>query len=111
MYEPHIRGNPLAISFQSVAELWHLAEASGWSERRRVVLHAFLRQFSIIPYDYDLAQEWARVSANAARIGRPLESGDAWILATAVQRRIPLITHDRDFLERSIAGLRVISRL
>ncbi len=51
----------LALSFQSVAELWHWAEASSWGENARRRLDEFVRRFLIIPYDYELAQVWARV--------------------------------------------------
>lgn len=35
-YEPHMRGQTLALSFQSVAELWDWAEAS-WLSRPSTV--------------------------------------------------------------------------
>jgi hypothetical protein len=40
-----------------------------------------------------------------------LESGDAWIIATAVHRRLPLATHDSDHLGLEIPKLEVISCL
>jgi predicted nucleic acid-binding protein len=43
--------------------------------------------------------------------GRRLEAGDAWILATAVHRRLPLATHDADHLDLAIPRLKVISAL
>jgi len=41
--------------------------------------------------------------------GRRLEAGDAWIIATAAHRKIPLITHDRDFAHLEIPDLTIIS--
>ena len=99
----------LALSFQSVAELWHWAESSGWGHRARTELDTFLRRFLIIPSDHELARTWARVMQESRRIGRRLEAGDCWIAATAIQRQIPLLTHDRDFVGLSIPGLDVIS--
>lgn len=108
-YEPHMQGQVLALSFQSVAELWAWAEENNWGERQRTGLEAFLRRFLVIPYDFELAKVWARVSAQAKRQGRRLETADAWIVATAVYRNIPLLTHDRGQAEVVIPDLEVIS--
>ncbi|HEX9835596.1 MAG TPA: PIN domain-containing protein [Alphaproteobacteria bacterium] len=109
LYEPHLSGNTLALCFQSAAELWKLAEKNGWSQRRCDALDAFIRRFLVIPYDYGLTRVWARVTASEERAGRPFETADAWIAATAVHRELPLYAHDSDFLGRSIAGLNVVS--
>lgn len=108
-YEPHMQGQVLALSFQSVGELWAWAEENNWGEKQRAGLDAFLRRFLVIPYDFELAKTWARVSAQAKRQGKRLEAADAWIVATAVHRNIPLLTHDRDQAEVVIPGLQVIS--
>ena len=104
-----MRNRILALSFQSVAELWHWAETRGWGEQARNDLDVFLRRFLIIPWDHELARIWARVMQKSSQIGRRLGVGDCWIAATAVHRGIPLLTHDRDFLGLSIPGLDVIS--
>jgi tRNA(fMet)-specific endonuclease VapC len=108
-YEPHLRGQTLALSFQSVAELWDWAEANDWGTKARNGLDSFIRRFLVIPYDFELAKAWARVMQAARQEGRRLESGDGWIAATAVHRGIALLTHDRDLINRKIDGLRVIS--
>lgn len=107
-YEPYLRGNLLAMSFQTVAELFRWAEQNKWGERQRSSLDAFINRFVIIPYDLELARTWARVMTQAREAGSRLESGDAWIAATAVHRGIPLVTHDRDFCNASIPGLQII---
>jgi tRNA(fMet)-specific endonuclease VapC len=106
-YEKHMRGQTLALSFQSVAELWHWAEANGWGEKARQGLDSFVRRFLVIPYDYELAQVWARVMEESRKEGRRFEAGDCWIAATAVHRGSPLLSHDKDFAGRSIRGLNV----
>jgi tRNA(fMet)-specific endonuclease VapC len=111
LYEPYMLGNTLALSFQSAAELWKLAEKRRWADRRRAELEAFVRKFLVIPYDYELARIWARICVEAETEGRPFETGDAWIAATAVYRRLTLLAHDRDFKGRSIAGLTLICLL
>jgi tRNA(fMet)-specific endonuclease VapC len=108
-YEKHMRGQTLALSFQSVAELWHWAETNGWGESARQGLDSFFRRFLVIPYDYELARVWARVMEKSRKEGRRFEAGDCWIAATAVHRGIPLLSHDKDFAGRSINGLNVIT--
>ena len=110
-YSVHMERQTLALSFQSVAELWSWAEAKEWDDKARHKLDLFLESFLIIPYDYPLAQVWARAKQFSRKEGRRLETGDCWIVATAVYRNIPLLTHDRDFLGLSISGLDVISYL
>jgi tRNA(fMet)-specific endonuclease VapC len=110
-YEPHMRGQVLALSFQSVAELWAWAEENNWGEKQKEGMDAFLRRFLVVPYDIELAKIWARISTHCKRIGRRLESGDAWITATAVHHELTLLSHDRDHLDLNIPGLSVISYL
>jgi len=97
-YEPHMRGQILALSFQTVAELWSWAEENSWGVKQRVGLESFLQKFLVIPYDLELAKTWARVGSYCKRVGRRLESGDAWIAATAVRYKISLLTHDKDLV-------------
>lgn len=111
LYEPHMRGQMLALSFQSVAELWKWAETNNWGEQQRRGLDAFIRRFLVIPYDFELAQVWARVMNAVSKGGRRLEAGDGWIVATSVHRSIPLLTHDRDMVGHSIPGLNVITHV
>jgi tRNA(fMet)-specific endonuclease VapC len=108
-YEPHMTGQILALSFQSVAELWAWAEDNDWGENQRFGLEAFLRRFLVVPYDYVLAKVWARIGSHCKRRGRRLEAGDAWIIATAVHRRLPLLTHDGDLVDLEIPELTVVS--
>jgi tRNA(fMet)-specific endonuclease VapC len=110
-YAEHMRGQTLALSFQTVAELWNWAEANQWGESARAGLDQFIRRFLVIPYDYELAQVWARVLETSKKEGRRFEAGDCWIAATAVHRGIELLSHDGDFVGRSIPGLTVISYL
>ncbi len=110
-YARHIKGETLALSFQLVAELWDWAEKNKWGSKAREGMDAFIRRFLIIPFDYELAKAWARVMDASRAESRRFEAGDCWIAATAVHRKIPLLTHDAHFLNRSIPELRVISYL
>lgn len=108
-YEPHMQGQILALSFQTVAELWSWAEENNWGARHREGLERFIQRFLVIPYELELAKTWAQLSTHCKRIGRRLEAGDAWIAATAVRFRIPLLTHDRDHVGLRYPDLHVIS--
>jgi predicted nucleic acid-binding protein len=109
LYEPHMKGKTLALSFQTIAEQWDWAENNNWGEASRKELDAFLKKFLVIPYDYELAKVWAQVMAQSRKEGRRFEAGDCWIAATAVHRGISLLAHDTHFTHRSIKGLQVIS--
>ncbi len=108
-YYRHMEHKTLALSFQSVAELWEWPEANDWGENRRQVLGNFIEGFLIIGYDYGLARIWAKVRATSKKQGRRLEAGDAWVVATAVFRNIPLLTHDQDMVGLEIRNLEVVS--
>jgi len=108
LYEPHLRDQLLALSFQTVAELFLWGEQNQWGEPQRHALGLFISRFIVIPYDQDLARVWARVMNQARSSGRRLESGDAWIAATAVHRGITLVTHDMDLAGATVTGLKVI---
>ena len=110
-YAVHMEKQTLALSFQSVAELWNWAEAREWGDEARNGLDRFIKRFLVIPYDYALARTWARAMQSSRKEGRRLDTGDCWIAATAIHRRTPLLTHDRDLLDLSIPGLQVISYL
>jgi tRNA(fMet)-specific endonuclease VapC len=107
-YEPTLRNELLAISFQTVAELYLWAEQHRWGVAQREALENFFSRFVIFPYERDVARVWAVVMTQARARGRRLEAGDAWIAATAIQRSIPLVTHDKDFEGLRVEGLRVI---
>jgi tRNA(fMet)-specific endonuclease VapC len=110
LYAPDLKGNTLALDPQTVAELWSWAEESNWEAAQREGLQEFFRRFVILPHTADLAREWARVMVHARRRGRRLEAGDAWIAAAAVKYRVPLITHDQDFMGLDLEGLSVVCR-
>jgi predicted nucleic acid-binding protein len=42
-----------------------------------------------------LCGKWAQVSFAAKKKGRPIQTADAWIAASALYYQVPLITHNR----------------
>ncbi|HEV8379080.1 MAG TPA: hypothetical protein VGP99_09535, partial [Tepidisphaeraceae bacterium] len=56
LYEPHLRGQILALSFQTIAELFQWAEQNSWNASNRAALDQFISQFLEVPYDRDLGR-------------------------------------------------------
>ncbi|HEY6232566.1 MAG TPA: PIN domain-containing protein [Pyrinomonadaceae bacterium] len=107
-YETHMESQILAISFQSVAELWSWAEENNWGISLRAGLETFLSKFLVIPYDSELAKTWARLTTHCKRIGRRLEAGDAWIAASAAHYKLTLLSHDGDHVGLDFPGLKIV---
>ena len=108
LYAGDMQDKTLAISFQTVAELWSWAEENRWGTKARAALDVFIAQFVLVPYSAELAQTWARVMTHGRRVGRRLEAGDTWIAASAVLYRVPLLTSDKDFVGIDFEGLAVV---
>jgi len=91
LYKKHLDGRELAVSFATVAELYRWTIQRSWGKSRIGRLRQHLQHYTIIPFDDPLAWDWARVTSIK---GQPIAPGDAWIAATAIRLRVPLITHN-----------------
>jgi predicted nucleic acid-binding protein len=108
LYEPHLKGKLIAISFITVGELYYGAEKARWGNDKRLRLETTLRNFLVIPYDHEIARAYGRIIADSERSGRRMGLGDAWIAACAVRHGLPLVTHNaKDF--QGVEALQVIS--
>lgn len=107
-YAKHLQGNLLAISFVTVGELFYGAEKANWGDQKRLKLETTLRNFLVIPYDYEIAKTYARILTDCERKGRPISSNDAWIAACAIRHSVPLVTHNAKHFE-SVKDLRLIT--
>jgi len=105
-YLPHLKGVIPAITIITVGELYKWAYMKKWSPRNLAGLEDRFTQFLILPFDFAVAQQWARIQS--AKLGRNVPQNDAWIAACAITYGCPLLTHNRkDF--QDIQGLDVIS--
>jgi predicted nucleic acid-binding protein len=95
LYEPHLFGNILVISFQTEAELLRGALAAKWGARRREHLESRLRRYVVEPSSYRLSMFWAHAMDSAKRNGKPIAAADAWVAATALHLDVPLISHNK----------------
>jgi tRNA(fMet)-specific endonuclease VapC len=108
LYRPHLQGRTLALSFMTVAELYQWAYVRNWGDRKLTRLEEQLHRYVIVPFDNELCKQWASISVQWQRLGRPISVHDAWIAATALRHSCPLVTHNGDDFS-DITGLEVIS--
>ena len=94
-YRAHITGRLLGISFMTLAELERWSLERNWGERRKIELAQHLTRYAVLPVSRDLCGKWAEVSFAAKRKGRPIQTADAWIAASALYYQVPLITNNR----------------
>jgi tRNA(fMet)-specific endonuclease VapC len=78
----------------TVAELFQWAFVHNWGVRRMSQLETSLQNYTVLPFDIALCRLWGEVRANCRVVGRPISPQDAWIAATALQHRMPLVTHN-----------------
>lgn len=71
-------------------------------------MEEFLQDFWFSYCDRALCVRWAEATDSARRNGRPIETADAWIAATALSHGIPLVTHNPSHY-LGVDGLTVIS--
>jgi tRNA(fMet)-specific endonuclease VapC len=108
LYEPHLTGRQLVVSFMTVAELYRWAAEKNWGAKRVSDLETQLRKFIVCPVDPKLCQIWALVVAGGTKKGRPIQTGDAWVAAKALSYGIPLVSHNAKHF-RDVDGLSLIT--
>lgn len=94
LYRPHINDNLVIVSFMTIAELDRWALHHNWGKARRRSMELFLQDFLFSFCDRSLCVKWAEATDSARRNGRPIDTADAWIAATALLHGIPLVTHN-----------------
>jgi predicted nucleic acid-binding protein len=107
-YAVHLQGRSLILPFAVVGEMLYGAEVRNWGSPRRQQLEQFVQRFRIEYPNYALCAIWAQLRATAGKAGRPIERQDAWIAATALYLKLPLLTHNARHYA-SVLGLSVIT--
>lgn len=96
LFRSHLVGRTLVISFMTFAELLTWPRIRRWSTSRRELLRRHVARYQVHYVDEVLCDVWAQVVAGCRAQGRPIESADAWIAATALDLGVPLVTHNPD---------------
>jgi tRNA(fMet)-specific endonuclease VapC len=94
-YRAHVTGRLLGISFMTLAELERWALERGWGASRKLELAQHLTHYAVLPVSRELCLKWSEVAFDANRKGRPIQTADAWIAASALYYQVPLITNNR----------------
>lgn len=90
----HLAGKLLVVSFVTIAELDDWAIQRRWGTDRREQMERHLQRFLLHPVDRQLCGLWAEVRNSSRKTGRLIGYADAWVAATALSCRAPLITHN-----------------
>jgi tRNA(fMet)-specific endonuclease VapC len=108
LYDAHLAGRQLILSFMTLAELDRWTLEHRWGNARRARLDRHIQKFAVCYADRNLCRWWAEVTHRARRQGRPIGPADAWIAATALAMTIPLVTHNpADYA--GVDGLTILS--
>ena len=108
LYERHLVGHPLGISFATLAELYQWLKLRPFTVANRDALLRHIAKHTVIPWDDQMAWVWAELTAECRRQGIGMTTHDAWIAATALRHDLPLVTHNRKHFEH-LPGLTIIS--
>jgi toxin FitB len=90
----------LAISAVSFGEIWAGVLPLGYGYRRTSLTQwlwtVIPRRFAhrILPVDAAVALEWGRLTAEAKRRGRKISVEDALLVATALARKLTIVTRN-----------------
>ena len=107
-FQPYFMQRTLAVSFMTVAEVYYGALKGGWGTARISRLENQLKNYVVLPYDYEVTRQWAFVRTENERKGNDIQHADAWHAAVALHYEAALATNNyRHF--KDTPGLTVIS--
>jgi predicted nucleic acid-binding protein len=99
-YDALIGNRKIAVSFQTIAELW----SGTFSPSRQMQLDRLTDLATLLPHHEETSRCYARVARARAHLlptrrpGRDSGDADMWIIASAIEHRLPLITHDKQMV-------------
>jgi len=87
------------VSVVTAAELLHGVHraTARRAQTRSAFVEGLLSGFGALAIDITVARAYARVSAELARRGRPIDANDLWIGATAIAHDLEVLALDGDF--------------
>lgn len=90
---PHL----VYISQITVGELLYGAELSQKVEQNKATYLEFCEKFQILPVDFSVATEYAKIKASLKKQGTPIPENDIWIASTAFAHNLTIVTSDKHF--------------
>ncbi len=89
----------IAVSVITTAELRAgvLVAVDLRTRARRLATLEYVLQLEPLPVDGSVAEAWAVLRVALRDVGRRMKANDAWIAATALAHRLPVVTQDHDF--------------
>ena len=84
----------LHISVVTVGELMTWALRAAAPPHRLQGIQNLLRDVLVLEIDQGIAEQFGRLRAGLLDIGRPIPEMDLWIAATAITRRLAVVTHN-----------------
>ncbi len=103
-----LRGQGLALSAVSLAELWEGVHYSRDPQESEHQLHDFLRRVSLIGIDEETCKLFGKERGRLRAAGKRVADFDLIIGVTACQHKLTLLTNNRRHFE-NIEGLRIES--
>lgn len=106
-FRPYFIHRTLTLSFITVGQLYFGAYKRQWGANRIARLENQLKNYVVLPYDYDMCLKWAKLRADCETEGFSVPFSDAWIAACALRHDCALATNNgRHFI--NIKDLTVI---
>jgi tRNA(fMet)-specific endonuclease VapC len=107
VFVPFLINKVLAISFITMAELYHGIYKDHWGETKTASLQNLLHHYILLPFDQGLCLEWANIKSDCESSGYQIEDSDCWIAACAKYYNCALATNNaRHFIH--VKGLKLI---
>jgi tRNA(fMet)-specific endonuclease VapC len=103
-----LRGEGLAISTITLAELFTGVHRSKDPRQAGEGLRRFLRRVAIFPFPEEISERFGQENARLLTAGQPLDPFDLAIAATALRYGLTLLTENRKHYER-VSGLELES--
>jgi tRNA(fMet)-specific endonuclease VapC len=97
-------GEALAVTAITVAELTHGAHRSARPADNLARLESVIVEFAVLAFDDRAARIFGRLKSELERLGTPVADFDLQIASLALQRGVPLLSHNQKHFLR-VPGL------
>lgn len=106
-YRPYLEGKTPVISFMTVAEIYEGFFRAGETTRSAKLFFENLDQYAVVPFSNDICKVFGKI--RMVRKNRPISIPDAFVAATALADKLPLVTHNLKDFEDVSPELKIVS--